>query len=409
MRIPRPLLLAALWTAAIGLAARPSSPSLARSAQDSYPFARTLDERAGLGTPPSGRALQELFRHPRGANAAWLREILELPTDVEVRLAEVEARYRRLGYFELLPAHTLERERAGLEELGRRFAACESRPFAAARTPAQALGLGRMLLDERYALRAPLLVGLREEIREFRAALNLLEVHTRGLADLETMGLLVPFARRFDLCAARLRCLRTDLDALHESVAAEPEPLPDGLVDALQRGDGVGGTALLRPLREALRARAAAIERSLATPRFDREQREALTRRLDARRQSIAYLREILRLLPELASEDAQAAQGDLSASERHREAVRAARAALEQDPLATELHYVLAIASDFVMGRSSSLPHFDAFLALRGIRHWDESTYARRWLDATERYAMWVVAGWRPPVVEPASADGNK
>jgi hypothetical protein len=78
--------------------------------------------------------------------------------------------------------------------------------------------------------------------------------------------------------------------------------------------------------------------------------------------------------------------------SERVRWAGFRARDGLASDPLDDVLAFVAAHAADFQWGSLESVPLYDRFLVLRGIRHYDHRTLAGRRLDAWEDEALLAV-----------------
>lgn len=365
-------------------------------ASKGYPFQPAPDGRPGLGVPPDERSVKELFRDPGPEESVWLRELFELAMDVETFVAVAEARYRRLGYFDVFDSHTLEGSSAGLERLERAGTRLTRRPFERAWSSDASEGLARLLVDDTFALRGPLLEEARAEVRELRSAIRLFESLAWGRVHFEEPDLLELLAKRFDLSAARLRALRLDLDALYEHVGA-PVPTPDpDLVTALREGDASRGAprlgSLLPPASQFGRRRA-----SLASSRFDADHRRALDERRVARVEARQAIREMLRLLPFIGVAG-QDPPEDMKQIELHRAAAAAGLEGLRADPLATDVYYLLGIALDFCQGRDASTPYFDAYLALRGIRHWQHRTFASRDLTAAEEYALYVVVGWRPP-----------
>ena len=255
-----------------------------------------------------------------------------------------------------------------------------------------------MLLDDRFRVRRPLLDAAAEEARELRGALALLEGHARGLAQIEEPELLSALAARTDLAASRLRALRLDLELLYEPASdVEPPGVPGDLFRALRFGDPQRGAPLLKELDAQGARRRERLRSSLFTSRFDRRAAELLQERTRGRAVAYDRLRQVMRLLPFVAGEEPLEG-ADLKNVERYRRAAEVAAEAVLHDPLLDGAHYMLGVATDFFAGRGTSRAHFDRYLALRGIRHWEHGTFAHRDLIAAERFALLVVADWRPP-----------
>lgn len=388
---------------AILLALSVALPAEGRVDDQGYPFATAPDGHRGLGERPDPRALRLLFRTAEADDARFLGGLFELGREVEILVAISAARYERRGYFAMLGEGDPLAPR-DLDALHRRFEALLRAPMARPLDEAQARAFARALIDRRFRARMGLIDGRRLDLRQLRGSLALLIAHAHGRAEFESGEELATLVRRCDLAAARLRALRLDLEALYEPAAGA-----EGRVDPPEVGQVVEAITLGLPsgrrtvaaLDEGTRQAAGLLLESLFTPRFDRAHARALEfrdRALDAAQESYLEMRRLLPLTPE--GRDATSL-APLKHSERYRRAADTGAEGLLRDPLHGDIHYLMGLSVDFFAGRDSSIPYFDRFLALRGVRHWDHRTFAFRELDDLEEYALLAVVGWRPPVHE--------
>lgn len=381
-----------LWLAvASALLSTPCSALAPQS--DEYPFARAVDGHRGFGRRPALADIEALFRSAEGEDAAFLASLYDLATDVDVFLHLTAALHERRLYFSLVHA-----ERGTLVDLytayDRAARAVRARDF----DQRTSLALARMAHDARFAARRPVIAAAREEIAELRGALALFVAHTHGLAQLDHGNEVARIAGRADLAAARLRAVRLDLEALHEGWAAlhaHDDADVQELAQALRTGKH-DREELLGRARRASAAQALSLRDALFTTRFDRGERAALAQRRKDRLEAQSIERRLRVLLPEMSGDEGLPADvARMSRAERYRDAAELGREALERDPFAAELNYLVGLAVDFAAGLKAASPYFDRFLALRGIRHYDDSTYDNARLDAFERYALFRVADW--------------
>ena len=169
------------------------------------------------------------------------------------------------------------------------------------------------------------------------------------------------------------------------------------LARALARGGGEGGAALLKGVRTEARD----TERDLLADGhladFDADHTALLDSRVRKTRIAIRGFTEMLTILP-LEPDGTLPSGLEGKNSDRYRQAADTGLEAARNDPLIAEVQYMLGLSFDFFAGRELSLPRFDRFLALRGIRHWEHRTFQGRALNDQEKWALWVVVGWMPP-----------
>jgi len=348
----------------------------------------------------SQRDLTVLFRSAEGEDAAFLMRLFDLQREVHLLSALAAGRYEQRGYFAVLEEAREAALRKDVEVLHRRFQEFLRDRVRAPMSEASARAFARMLFDPNFRARSAALDAQRSELRRLRGVLALFTVHAHGRADLRKGDEINQLADAADLSASRLRALRLDLQVLYEP-AAGARRLPDSaevdaLVPLLVRGDA----SLPRTLQEAERSSARQLGRMqtiLFTPRFDQRWHTAMRERDIRERNARRAYEEVLRLLPLTDAGRRETAFDHMSTGDRYRQAAATAAEGLRLDPLHPELHYTIALALDFFAGRNLSTPHYDRFLALRGIRHWDYRTFGFRDLNDMEEYALLAVVGWKP------------
>ena len=370
--------------------------SCAPAALFAQSLGRAPDGELGFGDALTRRDASVLFRAPDEAQALNLMELLRsLPSDVNVLLACANATYRARGYHQILD-HRL----GELSEVYEAFHALDSAPFGRDWDESAALAFARMLADPRLRPRESLIQAAREELDELRDALRLFEVHSRGQASLDDDEVR-RVAARADLAAARLRTVRRDLERLYESPAnalATSDSLEILRAAQALASDDPKRSRNLSALRAQARTRSNDLQRGSALADFDLRHHKLLSERRDARRQANELLGEALVHLPiptpGVMPDPKIEAMGH---ADRYKAARRISEQGCSLDPLNANLNYTLGLACEFASEKRASLTLFDRYLALRGIRHWEHTTFRDRPLSELEQYALEVVTGWRP------------
>jgi len=351
------------------------------------------DGKPGFGYGRARRDIERLLRSPDAAGRALLEGLRDQVREVEIELAVAHARYDALGYYEVLGL-----EQPTPEKLGTRFEELSiDVPKALRSGGKQADVLARLLSDPRFRARARAVDGVGRELSELRGALALFQAHTDGWADLSDSE--IDFlAQRADLAAARLRAIRLDLIALHESPAtigatAPWQPEYERLLLLARAHEHLRIETELFPMLERLEH----AEAAMAGPLFTTRLALLLERELAARAQDLAHVAE---LLPQARELDPDAKSGlrasktvaALSKSERRQRASRLAQDAVALDPTHEEALWLAASTSELGSGATEALRYYDRYLALRGIRGHDHRTYQGRTLTREENKALQVV-----------------
>lgn len=382
----------------LALAVVTGSPSDPRP-DDRLPEAAAPDGARGLGTGLDPRLLARVFRDPVPEDGELLRELWDLARDVDVLGSVAAVRYEQLGYFVLVDDSSARLAR-DVDALHQDYRAYDRRGLKIALGERRGLALARAMADPYFLARMKVLVGTEYDVEQLRRALAILVAHAHGRAELRGGSELDELTRRADLAAARLRAARQDLEALYQP--AVPEGARGDSVDVLQlarafaRGRGDGASELRQRVRQAAREEEKRLSEG-ALAKFDRDHEALLQGRAERTRTSIRAYTEVLTLLP-FEPDGSLPADLEGRTSERYRQAADTGLEAARNDPLIPEVQYMLGLAFDFFAGRELSLPRFDRFLALRGIRHWDHRTFQGRALSDREEWALFVVAGWKPP-----------
>jgi hypothetical protein len=378
----------------------PPSPafSLLRSPGDTLPLAEALDGERGFGAGLDPEVLRRCVRRPEPEDGAFLDGLWTLARDVEILGSVAAVRYTALDYFTLVD-DPRERHSRSISALHRDVRAYERRAMKVALGDRRGLALARVMADPYFQARMRVLVGTEYEVSQLRKALNLLIVHAHGKAELLRGTELDELTWRADLAAARLRAAREDLEALYQSAVPEVGEGDSAsvlhLARALSRGGGEGAARLMRDVQDETRD----LERELSNGRlaaFDRDHKAALTRREARSRRALQNYAEILRILP-LLPDGRLPSDLEGKISDRYRKAANTGLEAAANDPLIAEVHYMIGLSYDFV-SQELARPRLDRYLALRGIRHWEYQTYASKQLNVQEKWALYVVAGWKPP-----------
>ena len=349
------------------------------------------DGRPGFGTARGAQELGQLFRSPTEEQEDFLRGLHDLSSDI-VMLREMARRtYVQRGYFEALETG----QTVDLEPLHRRF-----QEQAARAGPILAGGgksgesLAVMLLDLRFRLRIPLLAAFDEEGPQLRRGLAVMNGSQDGLFDLKDAEAR-SIARRMDLSAARLRAVRSDLDALRERGAAgapgSADPAWATELGALQgSAPGDDRARALRSVQNKLKQRMQRLESVLFSPRLEPRLRSDMDKRRTMKDQAEVHLGRCLRyqLVPPF-DQDPSPVILEMSRSDRFRYALSEGLRGLDLDPLNEDLTYWTARAADEVEDPRISRPWFDRYLALRGIRSDKQDTMRGRSLSPQEKHAL--------------------
>jgi hypothetical protein len=361
-------------------------------AQDA-PAGLAPDGHAGLGTLGTARELGRIFQKPDEAQAALLRGLSELDSDVRILAEMVRRSYLERGYFRLLGRY----EPRELQALGERFLQPASAllDFVASGSE-EADAWVDMYLDLRFRARLPLLASFAQEAREVQAGLALLRGQVDGYVELKDSEARA-IADRIDLSAALLRAIRLDLEALRErdpgSSAGEAEPGwkveliglsklrdEDARLEAFARLEAKVGERLER-------MESVLFWRRLVT-RLDPE----LQRRDLGRERASQHLDEVklyMLELPEGVSAPRELLQ--MTQFARYQHALSEALKGLGAAPFDEELLYRTGLITDLLYDTQESRQWFDRYLALRGVRlHLYRTT--ERELSEEEGYALRVL-----------------
>ena len=363
-----------------------------------YPFGVGPDGLPALGPSPDPTALRGLLTGDSEANTQFVSRWMESVEQVTLLMGLARALYERRGYFELLdPRATREMD----QELEQLHTCLESIPNAPLErlSPGRARALARLSLDPQYLLRHRICRGADEDLACVRNTLRLLAVHTHGYGGTVDPAALHQLAAQADLAAARLRCLRMDLEALYEPQSSVSSMDPEAVIALARLLEGPPGLTPRVELERALkktRKRAEQMGRELHTTRFEGRHVALLARRRADRIRVQPMLTQLYRLMPEIRHPTA-VAPGASGSEARFAAAQSLCESILALDPLGAEAHYGLALCTDFRSGQEASVPHFERYLALRGILHWEERSFAGRSLTAQEQWAAWNVNRWTP------------
>lgn len=361
------------------------SPLLA--AQEGAPLAP--DGRRGLGSGTRVSEIYSVLRSAKDDDRRFLADLANLSSEIQVLAASSLEAYRAHGYLALLDP----REPPSLPALHALYLELAADPFPAlASGDERALALARMLHDPRFRARAAVLQDFDFEVRELVAGLAVFRGATDGFVELD-QDQASNVAARVDLSASLLRAMRSDLEALRQSLgqvetdAARAAELVR--VATQSEGENVRRASVERLCGEARRLEEL-MSSALFTTRLRADSVELLAWRAALFDQVVKPKREALEWTPDTPEGlAAPEAVQRLPKHERMRRAFQRAAEGLALDPLDAELAWICGHALDFTEGLRRSRPYFDRFLALRGIRSHDHRTTARRTLDAREREAL--------------------
>lgn len=371
-----------------------SAPSPAQKAGEEVPLAP--DGRPGFGGKGTARQVGRKFRAPTKEEEQFIKGLMDLPGEILVIREMARRTYLQRGYFDLLDSRTsgeLEELHAGFDEM---LARAES---VLGKSGSDAKILAAMMTDLRFQLRADLLAIYEEESPELRKGLGILAGSQNGFYDLKD-GEARAIAKRVDLAAARLRAVRSDLDALRE----RGETLAPGEADPAWTSEllslrGVSGTdertKALRAIQKKINSRKRRLESMLFTPRLQPKVTQALDRRRAEKDQAELHLERVKTylLIPPFDQNPTQALL-DMPHGERHRFAMSEGLRGLDSDPMNAELCYWTGMAAWEFLDARHSRPWFDRYLALRGIRSDEQGTLKDRELNELEKNALEKVMG---------------
>lgn len=347
------------------------------------------DGRPGFGRDVDELSLLRFFRTPEEEDLVFLSELQRLAEDVGILVSITEGFYRERRYFNLLgPA-----QRGDLEQLLSSYRAYSLDPSSAINQgPAVSMAFARMHLDTRFRTRIDILREWGYEASQLRSGLRVLEGAASSfvvLGDDQARSV----ARRIDLAAARLRNMRLDLEAMRESMesARTGGPDPDQVKAFLALFEIGDRDARLKAI-EADRLRAEREEKRMTSVLFTTKLRVEAASELEWRASSNAQARDLLEdaleALPE-SSDDVSPELRRMGKTKRRKVARERAIAGLNFDPLNEELAWIAAHTSKLVFGEYEAASHYDRFLTLRGIRHYQEATFRERDLSEREREAL--------------------
>ena len=347
-----------------------------------YPFAEAPDGQPGLGTQPTLRAVERLWRRPEGADLDVLLRWWSHLRSVDLHLA----RHRRAD--EALGLVVLARSRAGVARalaqdraIPEVLARATTDPFSEGLSADEALVLVRVLGDARRSAREVVLAEARFEAARARSTFALLDAHTHGLGRLEEPGTLAVLCSQLDLALARLRAALADLDALAPPVRGGAVRAPSAealrIAQAFVLGDREVGRTWTLWVADAAAARdvllqgshLAAFDRFAAVP-------------LEARARGIAAAEDATAELRRAAAERLEGLLlgGSLPRGGREEQRLEAlGRTALLGDPLHAELNRLVGLLTEASRGRFFALPWLDRSLHLEGIRFYDDWTVTGR------------------------------
>ena len=371
-----------------------------------YPFAEAPDGKPGLGTEPTLRAVERLWRRPEGADLEVLLRWWSRLRSLDLHLARHRRADEALGLVDLARsragvARALEEDRAIPEVLARATAD----PFSEGLTAAEALVLVRVLGDARRSAREVVLAEARFEAARVRSTFALLDAHTHGLGRLEEPGTLAVLCGQLDLALARLRAALADLEALAPPLGGDEVRAPGAealrIAQAFVLGDREVGRTWTLWVADAAAARDALLQGShLAT--FDRFASMAL----EARARGIVAAKEATAELRRAAAERLEGLLlgGSLPQGGREEQRLEAlGRTALLGDPLHAELNRLVGLLTEASRGRFFALPWLDRSLHLQGIRFYDDWTVTGRPRTREQQDALSRVLTPPDPPVGPA------
>ncbi len=351
------------------------------------------DGRRGLGSPTTVDKLLRQFRTPDEAEALLHKELYDLVRDVGVLVALAEGFYRERGYFDLLEP-LQDPTLANLHAQFRRYARDPS--SIASRGDRRAEAFARMFLDPRFRVRMRVIEGFEHETRQVLGGLDVLAVAANGLVSLDDVGASA-IAWRVDLAAAHLRSVNSDLASLREPMDAAQAtgPGPEEVQGFLALFDIGNRTEREKRVAEAIAREEEGAERMIAvlssTRLLEKAAADYAARAEDDAR-SEALLEEASAALPGDSDAETPREIAQLSKSKRRRLAREKAILGLTFDPLNDELAWIAAEASRLVFGELEMASHYDRYLALHGIVHFDGRTYRGRRLTERETNALYYV-----------------
>ena len=347
------------------------------------------DGARGFGQGVESSTVLRVLRSSDDAARAFRSELIELPDRVRVAVDDLERPYRRLGYFTLVDDPD-----ASVDDLHASFSEALRDPAGAlAREPARAIAFGAMLVDVRFRVRLDLIRAARVDGDDLLGALALLDATAHGAADLSPTTILT-LARRADVAASRLRSLEKDLVALRRATSGSggTGKLVRELVDAA--GADRDDTGPLDETLEHVDRQRATMARALFSTRLDQTLALELRWRGQAAERAARLAEQARELFPDPTDDGADefASESSSDRTRRVRRALSLALEGLEFDPLDERLTWIAAETNDLVGGGADARTLFERYLALRGIRSWDDRSYRGRELSEREERALWVV-----------------
>ena len=345
------------------------------------------DGRPGLGTKRGAREVGALIRSPSKNDEALLLGLRELSSDILVLREMARRIYEQRGYFDALgDAHDVE-----LAALHASFRVDLKRAHDVLSAGGEAArALASLMLDLRFRLRMQLLDAAAEDVPELRRGLALLKGSQDGYYDLKD-GEARAITRRVDLAAARLRAVRSDLDALRERGDANAPGSADPAWGAELLGianvpDAATRRSILQSVEGKLEQRMQRLSAVLFSPRLEPRLKSDLDKRralLDQANVHLERAKSYLLLPPH--DKDPSEVVLEMSRSERHHYAFSEGLRGLDLDPLNEQLTYCTGIAAAEFQDPRLSRAWFDRYLALRGIRSGDHRTMRDRELTPEE------------------------
>jgi hypothetical protein len=385
------LLMSLLSGLSPGLRAAPVGPLAAEAPVR----AQAPDGERGLGADARLATLLALFRQPTDEDEAFLRGLRELLRSVEILARTTEGLYRGRRAFDLLEG----RQSPDLATLHASFRAFLVDPAPALATgDARARAFARLLLDARFRARASVLEDWRRDAEEVRRGLALLHAETDGFVRLrESEGRTI--ARRVDLAAALLRARFKDLEALRESQGSASEVHAED-VERLLALAREGGS--LAPVLAQADERVQRLRSVLFTTRLVRAVQAELDWRAEADRGARQAADDAFLWLPDTREgSEAPPEIARFKKTTRRREGYLRAQECLSKDPFDDRVAYAAAVAARAIAGTVQALDFYDRFLALRGIREYDDRTWRLKGLTDEEGEAIVFLqqnAGSGPP-----------
>ncbi|MCE9595669.1 MAG: hypothetical protein K8S98_15885 [Planctomycetes bacterium] len=353
------------------------------------------DGKRGFGVDASLSEILHVFRQPDDEDKRWLNALERLSGEIDTFVTLARDRCHKRGYVALLE----EKADPDLFALHDAFRAAEGDAVEVLRKhDARARAFAQMYFDVRFLLRAAALEGYQEERDELVHALGLLRAATDGhvtLVEVEARAI----ASRADLAASRLRAIRADLESLHET-KTEPDAereiatKADELVElaAARDRDRDRAFAFATKLDE-LAKRKQLMRQSLVVETLRPRLADALAARAKVREEAQRFVDQAKLYFDEPAKGVEPSKElAKFSRPERLRIARELAARALAKDPLAEEATWIEAKTIDFFEGEVYSRPHYDRYLALRGIRAHEWRTLRDRQLTTREQDALNVV-----------------